>query len=175
MANDDAKREDRDDDDDRPRRRRSDERDERDDDDDRPRRRRSDERDERDDDDDRPRRRRRDDDDYDDDDDDRPRRRKSGDGNDALNMVAPVNVSGSAIIAGYAGLLSCFPVIGFIFAIVAIVCGLKAVRANKQRDRGALGEAQGMMRAWFGIIMGVLILLLHVVALVAVIIGGLNK
>ncbi len=46
-----------------------------------------------------------------------------------LEFVVPVNVSGWA---GYLGLLSCFPLVGPLFAVPAIACSIKALPNNEK-------------------------------------------
>jgi hypothetical protein len=65
-------------------------------------------------------------------------------------MLLPVGRSGWAIAAGYMGLLSVIP----IFAPLAIIFGILALREMKRHP-----ERHGSGRAWFGIVMGTIVLL----------------
>jgi hypothetical protein len=105
---------------------------------------------------DRPRRprRREDDDPYP----DAPRRRPRDVRNDpteeALSWIVPMRESLWAIAAGYMGLFACFPLVGLLPAILGIVLGIVALKDIK-RNRGR----RGAFRAWFGIVLGSLMLL----------------
>jgi hypothetical protein len=82
----------------------------------------------------------------------RPRRRRGGgdaSAEEGLKWLVPVGRSGWAIAAGYLGLLSCFPLVGALFGILAVVAGILALRASRRDPR--LG---GQGRAIFGIILG---------------------
>ena len=78
----------------------------------------------------------------------------------ALSMVLPLNRSGWAIAAGYLALFSvlCLP------APFALFCGIMALRDLKRQP-----HLQGAGRAWFGIVMGAIgmLLLLLMLAYVA--------
>jgi hypothetical protein len=69
-------------------------------------------------------------------------------------MLLPVGRSGWAIAAGYLGLLSCFPFVGLVFGIAAVLTGLK----GRQEIRGNPGLG-GTGRAVFGIVLGGLCIL----------------
>lgn len=73
-------------------------------------------------------------------------------------MVVPLGRPISAIAAGYCGLLSFFPLLGIPFAIGGIVCGIFAITAIRRDPK-----LSGLGRAWFGIIVGSLMLLLHAI------------
>ena len=64
-------------------------------------------------------------------------------------MLVPVGRPGSAIAAGYLGLLSFFPLVGFFTGIAAVACGIMALKAIR-----ADPSLSGKGRAWFGIITG---------------------
>lgn len=89
-------------------------------------------------------------------------------GNEALATVIPYK-NAAALLAYYLGLFSCFPVLGFPLAIVALVAGVKgwkAVRANP--------VVHGTAHAWIGLIcgsIGFLINLLIITALVLALIS----
>jgi hypothetical protein len=127
------------------------------------------ERRDRDEDEDRPRRRRRDEeDDYDE---DRPRfrRRDLRQPDPGLGVLLPVNQSALAILAGYAGLFSCFPVLGLVLGPLAIVLGILAIRSINRDPEQRQG---GAYRAIIGIILGTVATLAHLVAVVAILTNG---
>ncbi|NOG54697.1 MAG: DUF4190 domain-containing protein [Planctomycetes bacterium] len=65
----------------------------------------------------------------------------------SLKGILPVNTSILAIVAGYLGLFSLL----LVFAPFALLCGILAV-VDLNRRPGRYGH----VRAWFGIIMGLL-------------------
>jgi hypothetical protein len=98
----------------------------------------------------RPRRRRRDE--YDDYPPERPRRRdirKDDGAEEALSWIVPMRESLWAIAAGYLGLFSCFPFAGLVAGLLAILCAIMALKDIK-RNPGR----RGAFRAWFGIVLG---------------------
>lgn len=124
----------------------------------------------------RPRRRRRDDDDEDDDDyDDRPRRRRRrSDDVDPAGFIVPTDVSAWSIISCYAGLIGfCIPFLGVLFAIVALVCGIVALRRRKKAS--SYGAVTSDVRAVIGVILSSLTLLGHAVFLVLALSGVFGK
>src|SRR5947209_1955737 len=89
---------------------------------------------------------------YLDEEDDEPRRRRRGgdaSAEEGVKWLVPIGRSGWAIAAGYFGLLSCFPMIGLLFGIMAIVTGLLALQ-----HLGKNPKLGGKGRAIFGIVMG---------------------
>jgi hypothetical protein len=78
---------------------------------------------------------------------------------DSLKGIVPVNTSGWAIAAGYLGLLSPVP----IFAPFAIITGVVALIHLKKNP-----GMSGTVRAWVGIVMGVLCTLIYIAVLVSV-------
>jgi hypothetical protein len=73
-----------------------------------------------------------------------------------LQLVVPIGRSGWAIASGYLGLLSFFPLVGFVFGLLAIFTGIQArkhLRANPNLGGGG--------RAIFGIVAGILGVLLY--------------
>lgn len=75
---------------------------------------------------------------------------------DAIDRaLLPVGRPLSAIIAGYCGLLSFFPLIGLIFGIAGVATGIAALK-----QINADPTLRGKGRAWFGIIAGVPLALL---------------
>lgn len=81
-------------------------------------------------------------------------------------MLIPVGRSGWAIAAGYFGLLSLIP----IFAPVALVLGIIALRDIRRHP-----DRHGKGRAWFGIIMGSLVLLAVAVPLTYIAIDEIKR
>jgi Domain of unknown function (DUF4190)/WXG100 protein secretion system (Wss), protein YukD len=71
-------------------------------------------------------------------------------------LVLPVGRPASAIASGYLGLLSLFPMVGVIFGIGAIVTGVMALRTLNRNP-----NLHGRGRAWFGLILGGLMILAH--------------
>jgi hypothetical protein len=80
---------------------------------------------------------------------------------EATEILIPTGVSGYSIAACYIGLVSCFlPVIGLVFALVAVVCGAIALRRRKKT--GTYGAVTGDIRAVVGIVLGSVTLLVHI-------------
>jgi len=120
--------------------------------------------------DDEPPRRRRDD--YD----ERPRRprRPPPPAVEATDFLIPTGVSGYSMAACYLGLVSCFlPILGLVFAAIAIVCGIVALRRRKKAV--TYGAVTGDIRAVIGIILGGLTLLVQVGFVVAAAAGAFAK
>ena len=67
----------------------------------------------------------------------------------ADRMLMPVGRPGSAIAAGYLALFAVLPVIGVVPGLLALGCGIKALKLIK-----ADPSLSGKGRAWFGIIFG---------------------
>jgi hypothetical protein len=88
-------------------------------------------------------------------------------GPDAIDRaLLPVGRPISAIAAGYLALFSILPLIGLPAAILAVVCGVRALKTIKMDP-----SLSGKGRAWFGIIVGsamsLLTLIVFIVALIA--------
>ena len=81
-------------------------------------------------------------------------------------LVLPVGRPATAIIAGYCGLFSFLPMFGIPFQIAAITCGILALKAIN-RDKSLSGAG----RAWFGIIIGVLGLLVSILGIITIVIA----
>jgi hypothetical protein len=81
-------------------------------------------------------------------------------------MLLPVGRPMSAIASGYLGLLALFPIVGLLCGIAALITGFVALRQLRANPRLA-----GRGRAWFGIVVGGLSTLLHVVVLVVLLVG----
>jgi Domain of unknown function (DUF4190) len=82
-------------------------------------------------------------------------------------LMLPVDRPVTAIAAGYLGLFSFLPIIGLPFQILAVVCGIVAVR----KINGTPGLA-GKGRAWFGIIVGGVMMLVSILGLIAIVIDA---
>jgi hypothetical protein len=75
----------------------------------------------------------------------------------AVHLIVPVNVSGWALAACYAGLIGlCLPFAGLLFAIPGLVCGIIAY----QRQRQTPGPASGQFRTLLGLIFSTIAILL---------------
>jgi hypothetical protein len=97
--------------------------------------------------------------------------RPAADGHNAIErMLLPVDRPVSAIAAGYLGLLSFFPLIGFFAAIMAVAMGVIAL----QRFR-VDSSLSGRGRAWFGIIVGVPLIAVNAFLIVLYIIIGSSQ
>jgi len=117
----------------------------------------------------RPRRRDPDDDDYD----DRPRRRRPPDV-EATDFLIPTGVSAYSMAACYFGLFSCFiPVLGLLMAIIALPCGIAALRRRKKRA-STYGSVTGDIRAVVGIVCSSLTLLGYLVLGVLIAAGSMK-
>ena len=95
-------------------------------------------------------------------DDDRPRRRRPrGDDLEPAELIVPLNVSPLSIIACYAGLVGmCLPVVGLVFAVPALVCGVIALRRRKSDAASSYGKVTGDIRAVVGVIFSTIGILL---------------
>ena len=85
-------------------------------------------------------------------------------------MLMPVGRPASAIVAGYAGLLSMFPIVGIPFGVLAVGCGIVALKKMRLDP-----ELSGRGRAWFGIITGAIMVVLWSIMLVAIIFSEMNR
>ena len=118
--------------------------------------------------DDRPARRR------DRDDDDRPRGRQRPREFEATDILVPTNVSAASMAACYFGLFSCFiPVLGFVMALIALPCGIIALRRRK-KGSSDYGAVTGDIRAVLGVITSSLTILVHVAFFALAVAGGLK-
>lgn len=84
---------------------------------------------------------------------------------DLDRFLTPVGRPASAIAAGYLGLFSLLP----FFGIFAIITGLVALRTLR-RNPHLLGRG----RAWFGLVMGIVMTLLYAIPIVMVIIEAID-
>ena len=117
-------------------------------------------------------RRRRDPDDAD----DRPRRPREEPEFEATDILIPTGVSGYSIAACYLGLVSCLPVVGLLFGIIALACGIIALRQRKKkRAPGSYGAVTSDMRAIIGIVLGGIGTLINLPITIIVIVGAFQK
>lgn len=86
----------------------------------------------------------------------------------AERIALPVGRPASAIVAGYFGLLSPFPL--FPFCIGAIIFGFIAMKTLKANP-----ELSGRGRAIFGIVMGILFTIIYGIGLTVVLIDAADK
>ena len=96
-------------------------------------------------------------------------RKKKGAGT-VDRMLLPVGRPVSAIAAGYCALFGIIPMCGLPFAIAALICGIFALKTIKQNP-----DLSGSGRAWFGIIMGGLMILVSAAFLVILAVAGPNQ
>jgi hypothetical protein len=106
-------------------------------------------------------------------DDDRPRRRREPEV-EATDFLIPTGVSAYSMAACYFGLFSCFiPVLGLLMALIAVPCGVVALRRRKKRA-STYGSVTGDIRAVLGIVCGSLTLLGYLVFGVLIAAGSLK-
>src|SRR5262245_66256491 len=124
-----------------------------------------------------------------DDDEDRPRRRRDDydDGPhrppyrpepvaEPTEFLIPTGVSGYSLAACYLGLLGCVPVVGLIFGIIALICGIIALRQRKKkRAPGSYGAVTSDMRAVIGVVLGAVAIVIQLPLAVLVIIGAIHN
>jgi hypothetical protein len=85
-------------------------------------------------------------------------------------FILPGSRPGSAIAAGYLGLLSLFPFIGLPFGVGAIVTSVIALRRLKKEP-----HLLGRGRSWFGLITGSITTFLNVSFIALLVIGTILK
>ena len=108
------------------------------------------------------------------DEDDQPRRRREPEF-EATDILIPTNVSGYSIAACYLGLISCLPLVGLVTGIIAIVCGIVALRRRKKsKAPDSYGAVTGDIRAILGIVLGSLGTLFSLPLSFLLIIGALH-
>ncbi|TWT87154.1 hypothetical protein Mal64_26890 [Pseudobythopirellula maris] len=81
--------------------------------------------------------------------------------------LTPVGRPGSAIAAGYCALFAIVPVFGIPFALAALVLGILALKKINE-DPSLVGRG----RAWFGIVMGGLMLFVSLALIVMIALGA---
>ena len=72
----------------------------------------------------------------------------AGGGDEAVATIIPYK-NPAALLAYYLGLFSCFPLLGFPMAIVALVLAFKGFKARRLNPK-----AHGTAHAWIGLICG---------------------
>jgi hypothetical protein len=82
-------------------------------------------------------------------------------------MLLPEGRPLSAIASGYLGLISFFPLLGILFGLLAVLFGSMALKAIKKDP-----TLSGKGRAWFGIVVGGLMLVVQCVVLLIVVISS---
>ena len=87
-----------------------------------------------------------------------------------LRMVAPVETSGWGIAAGYLALFSILPLFGVVPGIPAIICGRRALQEIREKP-----NLSGKGRAWFGIIMGSISVVVALIFGVMFVIAHFNR
>ena len=118
------------------------------------------------------RRRRRDPDDDYDDYDDRPRRRPEPEV-EATEFLIPTGVSAASMAACYFGVFSCvMPLLGIPMAMIALPCGIVALRRKKKKKRSTYGLVTGDVRAVIGIVFSSLTLIGYAVIFAIAAAGG---
>ncbi len=88
----------------------------------------------------------------------RPRQREEALG--ATDLFVPTNVSPWAIASCYFGLIGfCLPLVGLVFAIPALICGIIAIRKRKQAQ--TYGAVTSNIRAIIGVVLSSLSILMN--------------
>jgi hypothetical protein len=83
-------------------------------------------------------------------------------GDETVATVIPYrNIA--ALIAYYFGLFSCFPVLGFPLALIALFCGVRGLRAVRMNP-----VVHGTAHAWIGLICGTIGFLINLLILSAI-------
>jgi hypothetical protein len=101
----------------------------------------------------------------------RPLEKAQDDSPDPTQFLIPTNVSGWAIVSCYTGLIGfCLPLVGLLFAIPAVVCGIIALRTAKAD--GSYGAKTSKVRAIIGLVLGSIALLGWGTVLVIVAVAG---
>ena len=105
-------------------------------------------------------------DDDDDEDWDRPaRRRRPEPAMGETDLLVPTNVSPWAIASCYLGLIGfCLPVVGLVFAIPALICGIVAIRRRSKSQ--TYGGVTSNIRAVIGVVLSSLALVGNTVLLI---------
>jgi hypothetical protein len=85
-----------------------------------------------------------------------------GQGSETVATIIPYRNAG-ALAAYYLGLFSCFPVLGFPLAIIALVCGIQGLKAVRRNP-----AAHGTAHAWVGLICGTIGFLINGLIILAI-------
>ena len=88
-----------------------------------------------------------------------------GGADEAIATLIPYK-NPAALGAYYLGLFSCFPVLGFPLAIIALVLAVKGFKARRLNP-----QAHGTAHAWVGIICGTIGLLLNILIIGVIVIA----
>lgn len=100
-----------------------------------------------------------------------PSGRPFREGPDAIDRaLMPVGRPVSAIASGYLALFAIVPLIGLLPAILAIITGIRALKVIK-RDPSLSGKG----RAWFGIIVGGLVIAITALAIVVAVVAAIME
>ena len=75
-----------------------------------------------------------------------------------LRLVAPVEVSGKALIAGYLACGAFIPLLGLLPGVIALFLGRAGLKEIERQP-----NLSGQGRAWFGIVMGIISILMAVI------------
>lgn len=92
-----------------------------------------------------------------------------GGGDEAVATIIPYK-NAAALTAYYLGLFSCFPFLGLPMAVIALVLGVKGLKAVHRDAR-----VHGTAHAWIGLVcgtIGLLINLVFVIGLVVALVGA---
>jgi hypothetical protein len=90
---------------------------------------------------------------------------RPGAGDETVATIIPYR-NAPALIAYYLGLFSCFPVLGLIMAIVALILGVKGLGEARRNP-----QAHGKLHAWVGLVCGTIGLMINGVIVTALVIG----
>jgi hypothetical protein len=88
---------------------------------------------------------------------------------DAVATIIPYK-NPTALLAYYLGLFSCFPVLGLILAIAALVLGIQGLRHRKKNP-----QAHGTAHAWIGVVCGSIGLLINLLICTALVVAIFSK
>jgi hypothetical protein len=88
-----------------------------------------------------------------------------GGGDEAVATVIPYR-NANALIAYYLGLFSCFPVLGFPLAIVALWLGIRGLRAVRVNP-----GVHGTVHAWIGLVCGTIGFLINLLIISAIVLA----
>ena len=86
-------------------------------------------------------------------------------GDDAVSTIIPYK-NAAALTAYYLGLFSCLPLLGLPMSIVALVLGVKGLKAVKRSP-----QVHGTAHAWVGLVFGTLGLLFNLFLAVVAVVG----